>query len=101
MTTTSSPAPGATPGPDPFSGVVTARDVYSELVGVRSDVQRIADGMEAQKRSADEREQAHKHVHADHEDRLRRLERWRWGTGAALTGVMLLAANSPLSSLIP
>lgn len=100
MTTTSSPAPGAT-GPDPFSGVVTARDVYSELVGVRSDVQRIADGMEAQKRHADEREQAHKHVHADHEDRLRRLERWRWGTGAALTGVMLLAANSPLSSLIP
>lgn len=100
MTTTSSPAPGAT-GPDPFSGVVTARDVYSELVRVRSDVQRIADGMEAQKRRADEREQAHKHVHADHEDRLRRLERWRWGTGAALTGVMLLAANSPLSSLIP
>lgn len=100
MTRTSSPAPGAT-GPDPFSGVVTARDVYSELVRVRSDVQRIADGMEAQKRRADEREQAHKHVHADHEDRLRRLERWRWGTGAALTGVMLLAANSPLSSLIP
>ena len=100
MTTTSSPAPGAT-GPDPFHGVVTARDVYSELVGVRSDVQRIADGMEAQRRRADEREQAHKQVHIDHEDRLRRLERWRWGTGAALTGVVLLVADSPLSSLIP
>lgn len=34
---------------------------------------------------------------ADFRSRLCGLERWRWGTGAALIGVRLLAADAPLA----
>lgn len=36
----------------------------------------------------------------DHRGRLRSLEHWRWGTGAAIGGVVILVGDSPLAALL-
>lgn len=87
--------------PDPFTGVVTARDIYAVAMATQGDVRRLVERMETQEKRTEERERDHDQAHADYESRLRALERWRWGTGAALLGVALMAADSPLASLIP
>ena len=87
--------------PDPFTGVVTARDIYAVAMTTQGDVRRLVERMETQEKRAEEREHDHDEAHTDYENRLRALERWRWGTGAALVGVFLLAADSPLAGLIP
>lgn len=76
--------------PDPFASVVTARDVYDATRETQSDV-----------RAALARVTALETTQSDQEGRLRALEKWRWGTGAALVGVVVLVADSPLSALLP
>ncbi|GAA1455755.1 hypothetical protein [Nocardiopsis tropica] len=85
------PSPPPLP-PDPFSGVITARDVYDVVRETQGDVRRSLDRLTTVETTQ-----------ADHETRLRALERWRWGTGAALVlaALTFLGGDSPLSSLIP
>lgn len=91
--TSTPPAPHPPPlPPDPFSGVITARDVYDVTRETQAEVRRALG------------EISHiKHQQADQETRLRALEKWRWGTGAALllAALSILAGDSSLSSLIP
>lgn len=77
------------PPPDPFVGVVTARDVYDATRETQSDV-----------RAALARVTALETTQHDQEKRLRALEKWRWGTGSALVLAVLAAADSPLASLV-
>jgi hypothetical protein len=93
--------PTSPPTVDPFTGVVTARDIYAVAMTTQGDVRRLVERMEHQETRAEERQRDHDAAHTDYETRLRALERWRWGTGAALAGVFLLAADSPLAGLIP
>lgn len=88
----------ATPDPthanhsDPFVGVVTAKDIYDATRETQSDV-----------RAAMARVQTLENGQADQETRLRALEKWRWGIGAALAlaVVSFVAGDTPLSGLIP
>ena len=72
---------------DLIPGAVTIGDLYRELVGMRSDLTRVLAHQEATdliNRSADQ-------IHADHEARLRILERFRYtlaGLAAVGGGVM-------------
>jgi hypothetical protein len=62
---------------DLIPGSVTIGDLYRELVGMRSDLSRVLAHQEATdliNRSADQ-------IHADHETRLRALERFRFTLG--------------------
>ncbi|WP_435109916.1 hypothetical protein [Nocardiopsis synnemataformans] len=88
---TTQPTPPPLP-PDPFSGVITARDVYDVVRETQGDVRRSLDRLTTVE-----------NAQADHETRLRALERWRWGTGAALALALLAIAggDAPLSSLVP
>lgn len=66
-------------------GAVTVADLYRELVGMRGDLARVLAHQEAIdliNRSADQ-------IHADHEGRLRILERFRYTlAGLAVIGGM-------------
>jgi hypothetical protein len=68
---------------DLVPGAVTIADLYRELVGMRSDLTRVLAHQEATdliNRSADQ-------IHADHESRLRVLERFRYTlAGLAIIG---------------
>jgi hypothetical protein len=68
---------------DPVLGGVTIGDLYRELVGMRSDLTRVLAHQEATdliNRSAEQ-------IHADHETRLRALERFRYTlAGLAVIG---------------
>jgi hypothetical protein len=68
---------------DPVLGGVTIGDLYRELVGMRSDLTRVLAHQEATdliNRSAEQ-------IHADHETRLRALERFRYTlAGVAFVG---------------
>jgi hypothetical protein len=65
------------------TGTVTIGDLYRELVGMRSDLTRVLAHQEATdliNRSADA-------IHADHETRIRMLERFRYTlAGLAVIG---------------
>lgn len=68
---------------DLIPGAVTIGDLYRELVGMRSDLSRVLAHQEATdliNRGADQ-------IHADHEARLRMLERFRYTlAGLAVVG---------------
>ena len=69
------------PGHDPLGPVViTARDIYDALVELRSTVARLVDRHDAQAAEV-----------ADHEARIRALERGRWPL-PALSAVLALIA---------
>lgn len=80
------------PYTDPFVGVVTAKDIYDATRETQSDV-----------RAAMARVETLETGQADQETRIRALEKWRWGTGAALVlaALAVMAGDTPLSSLIP
>ncbi|WP_435107360.1 hypothetical protein [Nocardiopsis synnemataformans] len=82
---------------------MTARDIYAVAMTTQGDVRRLVERMETQEKRAEEREHDHDEAHTDYENRLRALEKWRWGIGAAV-GLALLAiagGDTSLSSLIP
>jgi hypothetical protein len=62
---------------DLVPGSVTIADLYRELVGMRSDLTRVLAHQEA----TDLINQRAEQVHADHETRLRALERFRFTLG--------------------
>lgn len=68
---------------DLVPGAVTIADLYRELVGMRSDLTRVLAHQEATdliNHSADQ-------IHADHETRIRMLERFRYTlAGVAVVG---------------
>lgn len=69
------------PGSDPLGPVlITARDIYDALVELRTTVNRLVDRHDAQASEV-----------ADHEARIRSLERGRWPL-PALSAVLALAA---------
>ncbi len=64
-------------------GVITVKDLLDELKGLRGDLTRVLVHME----SVDTRNQGADRVHADHEVRLRALERFRYTlAGLAVIG---------------
>jgi hypothetical protein len=72
---------------DLVPGAVTIADLYRELVGMRSDLTRVLAHQEATDLINSRAEQ----IHADHESRLRMLERFRYtlaGLAAIGGGVM-------------
>lgn len=60
-----------------LSVTIGAREIYDELVGVRSDVRSLSENRADVDRSLD-----------DHESRLRSVERWRYG----IPGIIALSA---------
>lgn len=69
-----------TPLPD---GSITIKDLFNELHGLRSDLTRVLTHMER----VDTRNEVADTLHADHEARLRMLERFRWTlAGVSLAG---------------
>jgi anti-sigma-K factor RskA len=65
---------------DPLGVVISARDIYDELVGMRDDVRSLAQSS----RTAEERQN-------DHESRIRSLERWRYGIPASVVAAVVAA----------
>jgi hypothetical protein len=64
------------------AGTVTVADIYREVIGMRTDVQRALTRVEvidAKNANADQ-------IHADHESRIRQLEVFRW----KLTGLSVV-----------
>ena len=79
---------------DLAAGSVTIADLYRELVGMRSDLTRVLTKQEA----TDVRNVSADLIHADHEARLRMLERFRYtiaglaiigGVGSGYVGYLL------------
>lgn len=70
--------------PVPQSGIITAADLYREVTGVRTDLAAFAGRLAV----VEVRNSAADGLHADHETRLRVLERFRFTLmgGAALAG---------------
>jgi hypothetical protein len=62
---------------DLVAGSVTIGDLYRELVGMRSDLSRVLAHQEA----TDLINRGAEQIHADHETRLRALERFRFTLG--------------------
>jgi hypothetical protein len=70
---------------DPLGVTIGAREIYDELVGMREDVRGLALHSEATRATL-----------ADHEDRLRTIERWKYavpltaflGVGSLITAVV-------------
>jgi hypothetical protein len=62
---------------DLVAGAVTVADLYRELVGMRSDLSRVLAHQEA----TDLINRGAEQIHADHESRLRALERFRFTLG--------------------
>ena len=62
---------------DLVAGSVTIGDLYRELVGMRSDLSRVLAHQEA----TDLINRGAEQIHADHEARLRALERFRFTLG--------------------
>jgi hypothetical protein len=58
--------------------VITAREIYDQLVRVVAAVERLADGLEGQRQDLRDHQVTQERVNQDHEDRLRSLERARW-----------------------
>lgn len=73
---------------DPFSGVVTARDIYGAVQELRGEVHSTS----AELRSAQADIQDLKESQQEHEGRLQTLERWRAGWGPVAAGSGGLAA---------
>ena len=79
---------------DLIPGAVTIGDLYRELVGMRSDLSRVLAHQEA----TDLINSGAERIHADHEARLRGLERFRYtlaglavcgGVGSGYVGYLL------------
>lgn len=85
---------------DPLGPVViTAREIYDQLVRVVAAVERLADGLDGQRRDLRDHETEHQKVEADHESRLRSLEKARWPLPALAVLVSLAALVLPLLKL--
>lgn len=77
---------------DPLGPVIiTAREIYDQLVRVVAAVERLADGLDGQRRDLRDHETEHQKVEADHENRLRSLERGRWPLPSATILIALAA----------
>ncbi|MCX4687303.1 hypothetical protein OG401_23875 [Kitasatospora purpeofusca] len=70
---------------DPLGVTIGAREIYDELVGMRGDVRGLSQHNEATRATL-----------ADHEDRLRTIERWKYavpltaflGVGSLITALV-------------
>lgn len=71
--------------------VITAREIYDQLVRVVTAVDRLADGLEGQRRDLRDHETEHQRVETDHENRLRSLEKGRWPLPALAVLVSIAA----------
>lgn len=71
------------------AGAVTTADLYRELVGMRQDVVRALERLAA----VDARNVKADTTHADHEARLRSLERFRFTLLGAAAGCSALAST--------
>lgn len=77
-------------GHDPLGPVtITPRDIYDQLVALRSAVERLIDAEADSGKKLD-----------DHEGRLRTLERGRWPLPSLALVVSLLALLVPVISLL-
>jgi hypothetical protein len=66
---------------DPLGVTISAREIYDEIVGMRADVQSLAQSNASSSATL-----------ADHESRIRAVERWKYGVPAAtLSGVIATA----------
>jgi hypothetical protein len=82
---------------DPLGPVViTSREIYDQLVRVVAAVERLADGLESQRRDLRDHETEHQRVESDHETRLRSLEKARWPLPALAVIVSIAALVLPL-----
>jgi hypothetical protein len=79
---------------DLVAGSVTIGDLYRELVGMRSDLSRVL----AKQEAIDLINHSAEQIHADHETRIRMLERFRYtlaglailgGVGSGFLGYLL------------
>lgn len=75
-------------------GVITAADLYREVTGMRTDLAMFAGRMAV----VETRNQAADGLHADHESRLRALERFRYSLMGA--GVLAGSAAGIVSSYL-
>jgi hypothetical protein len=76
------------------TGAVTIGDLYRELVGMRSDLSRVLAHQEA----TDLINRGAEQIHADHETRLRALERFRFTLGGV--AVVVGAASGYVGYLL-
>ena len=68
---------------------ITLREVYDQVVGMRDDVRSIA-------QSRDDTAK----ILADHEERLRGVERWRYGVPTAVLTSVLAAGAALLRTIL-
>lgn len=66
---------------DPMGVVISAREIYDQIVGLRDDVRSLAQSSEAGGR-----------VLEDHETRIRAIERWKYRVPIAAATAMISAA---------
>lgn len=74
--------------PDPLAVTIGAREIYDQVVGLRADVNTLVT--------------SHADVEttlADHEERLRSLERWRYAVPTAAIGGLVAAGLSIAKAL--
>lgn len=74
--------------PDPLAVTISTREIYDQIVGLRGDV-----------RSLTESGETVRQIQADHEQRLRGIERWKYSlpatvAAAVATGLVVLARAS-------
>jgi hypothetical protein len=79
---------------DLIPGSVTIGDLYRELVGMRSDLSRVLAHQEA----TDLINRSSEQIHADHEARLRALEKFRFTLGGV--AVVVGAASGYVGYLL-
>jgi hypothetical protein len=66
---------------DPLGVTISAREIYDEIVGMREDVRRLTQASEGVAQQLD-----------DHEQRLRKLEAWRYALPVATVAGLASAA---------
>lgn len=76
------------PEPDPLGVTISAREIYDQIVGLRDDVRSLV-------QSHDE---VDKHL-ADHETRLRSIERWKYAVPTATIGAIVSAGVTIFTAL--
>lgn len=81
---------------DPLGPVViTAREIYDQMVRVVAAVEKLIAGLEEQRRDLHDHQAVQQNQHQDHESRLRALEKARWPLPALAVLVALAALVVP------
>lgn len=88
-----------TPPPDPFSSVVTARDVYDATRDTQAEVRALGQRLDMSEQRATERDTEARARHADHEARIRSLEMWRYALPISAVGSVAAAVAAIVAAL--